>query len=193
MKEQLGKLASIQTGYSLRTRIEPKADGSLQAIQMKDLTDDSRVDCSQLVRIELEKVGEHHFARLGDLVLRSRGQNPKSALIDVDPGSAIVISPLLRIRIKDVRLTSEYLNWFINQKDAQAWLASRMMGSHGGMITKGTVEELEIEIPPREKQNLVVELAALSEREKSLMKELSNKKSDYVNAIILKYLKGERK
>ena len=65
MKSTLKDIASIQMGYSFRTRIESMDSGAVAVIQMKDLTDQNRVDCSALARVDMEKPKEHHLAKPG--------------------------------------------------------------------------------------------------------------------------------
>ena len=73
MKVALKDIASIQMGYSFRARLESMDSGAVAVIQMKDLTNQNRVDCSALVRVDMENPKEHHLAKKGDLIFRSRG------------------------------------------------------------------------------------------------------------------------
>ncbi|MDF9408817.1 hypothetical protein L7E55_10700 [Pelotomaculum isophthalicicum JI] len=105
----------------------PDGGGGYRAfavIQMKDLTVENRVDCSGLVRVEMEKLKDHHLVKPGDLFFRSRGQVTSSTILTDDPGKAVVAAPLLRIRVTSDFVMPEYLNWFISQEPAQAFLAA---------------------------------------------------------------------
>ena len=86
MKTKLKNLASVQMGYSFRSRLEPEQTGNIAVIQMKDLTEDNLVDHQSLVLIELNDFKEHHKVELNDLVFRSRGQTNTAALVDVSIG-----------------------------------------------------------------------------------------------------------
>jgi hypothetical protein len=165
--------------------------GEIAVIQMKDLTDRNRVDCSGLMRIDMEKVKEHHLVRPGDLVFRSRGLVTTSALLTEDPGTAVVGAPLLRIRVANKAIIPEYLHWFINQAPAQAFLASHAKGTAQQMIGKDALEKLEIAMPPLERQRAIVEVAALAEREQALMKKLAEKRKQYISACLLEMAEGE--
>lgn len=185
MKKRVKELATVQTGYSFRSRLEAVEDGNLAVIQMKDLLDSNTVSCDDLMRVDMEEK-EHHFVKKGDLVFRSRGQMATSAVLLDDPGKAVVAAPLLRIRVKrpDVILP-EYLNWYISQREAQIFLNSRAKGSAQKMISKRTVEELEVALPSVEKQKSIVELAALSAREQELLHALADKRARYVSAVLM--------
>jgi len=61
MKTELKNIASVLMGYSFRTRLDVKESGAVAVIQMKDLTDDNRVDCSNLARVDSAPPKEHHW------------------------------------------------------------------------------------------------------------------------------------
>ena len=192
MKIKIKKLATVQMGYSFRSRLEVAEGGSVSVIQMKDLHDDNTVDCDGLMKIDMEAVKEHHLARKGDLVFRSRGHTATSAVLLDDPGKAVVAAPLLRIRVTKLdKVLPEYLNWYISQRDAQIFLTSRAKGTVQKMISKQAIEDLEVALPSLEKQKNIVELATLSAREQTLLQQLSDKREQYISTVLMQFVKGE--
>ena len=192
MKMKIKKLATVQMGYSFRSRLEASEGGGVAVIQMKDLLDDNTVGCDGLVRINMEAMKDHHLAQRGDLVFRSRGSLTTAAVLLEDPGKAVVAAPLLRIRVtkKDLVLP-EYLNWYISQRDAQIFLTSRAKGTVQKMISKQAIEDLEVALPSLEKQKNIVELATLSAREQTLLHTLADKREQYISTILMQFAKGE--
>lgn len=191
MIAKLKDVTSVNMGYSFRSRLETSKAGNVSVIQMKDLTSENRVDCSTLARIDLENLKEIHFVKTGDLIFRSRGQVATSAILEENPGAAIVAAPLLRIRVTDERLRPEYLNWYISQPPAQIFFASHAKGTAQTMISKESLENLEIVIPPMATQVAITQLAALSEREQYLMKKISEKRDQHFAATLLQLAQGE--
>jgi len=192
MKLKIKQLATVQTGYSFRSRLEASSGGEIAVIQMKDLLQDNTVGCRNLVKIEMETVKEHHLTQKGDLVFRSRGQITSAAILLEDPGKAVVAAPLLRIRItKPDKILPEYLNWYISQRDAQIFLASRAKGTVQKMIGKQTIEDMEIYLPALEQQKNIVELAKLSARERTILGRLSEKRDQYISTVLMQLAKGE--
>ena len=181
---KLKNIAAVQTGYTFRTRLESLPTGSVAVIQMKDLSGD-RVDCSRLLRTEIDELKDNHRVRLGDLVFRSRGTVTTSAILLDDTGEAVVSAPLLRIRVTDEHCLPQYLNWFINQPPAQAFLASHAKGTAQQMISKEALDDMDIPLPSMEHQRTIVELAALSEKEQSLMNTLSGKRKQLVSTQLM--------
>ncbi|NLK84251.1 MAG: restriction endonuclease subunit S [Lentisphaerae bacterium] len=194
MKIKIKKLASVQMGYSFRSRLEPSEGGGVAVIQMKDLLDDNTVWCNDLIKIDMNGVKEHHLAQRGDLIFRSRGLLTTSAILLKYPGKTVVSAPLIRIRVTRLDMVlPEYLNWYISQRDAQIFLTSRAKGTAAQMIDKQVIENLEITLPDLEKQKNIVELAVLSAREQKLLNTLSNKRKQYIESVLAQIAKGERK
>ncbi len=192
MKKKVKEIASVQMGYSFRSRLEASEVGGIAVIQMKDLLDDNTVGCDDLVKIDFVAMKEHHFAQRGDLVFRSRGSLTTAAVLLEDPGKAIVAAPLLRIRVtkKDLVLP-EYLNWYISQRDAQVFLTSRAKGTVQKMISKQAIEDLEVVLPSLEKQKNILALATLSAREQTLLHRLADKREQYISTMLMQFAKGE--
>ena len=192
MKKTLNQIATIQTGYSFRRRLEVTLHGELSVIQMKDLQDDNTVNLDNLSKIDLIEIKKHHLAQKGDLIFRSRGFATTSAILLKDPGKAIIAAPLLRIRVKDSKIVlPEYLNWYMSQNEAQKFFTSRALGSIHKMINLQTIENLEIILPDLKTQKTIIELASLSLLEEKLNNQIAEKRKQYINAVLSKVLKGE--
>ena len=191
MKVKLENIATVQAGYSFRSRLELQDAGTVAVIQMKDLTSANRVDCSELARVDMEVPKEHHLVRPGDLIFRSRGLTSNSALLADDPGDAVLAAPLLRIRITNKKILPEYLNWYISQQPAQAYLTSCAAGTALKMISKQSLENMELFVPPLNRQRLIVELAAMEEEEQRIMKTLAEKRSQLISKTLLQIAQGD--
>lgn len=191
MKTKLREITSIQMGYSFRTRLESMGTGTIGVIQMKDLTVQNRVDCSGLLRIDIEKLKEQHLVKQGDIIFRSRGQATTSAILLDDPGKAVVAAPLIRIRVTDDSVLPKYLNWFINQIPAQTFLASYAAGTAQKMISKQVLKNLEVFIPSLARQRTIIELANLAEKEQQLIAQIVQKRRQYIALALIEHVKGE--
>ena len=192
MKITLKKLATVQMGYSFRSRLEAYEDGGVAVIQMKDLLDNNTVDCDCLTRINMEAMKDHHLAQRGDLIFRSRGSLTTAAILLEDPGKAVVAAPLLRIRVtRPDKILPEYLNWYISQRDAQRYFTSRQEGTSVNMVNRKQLEDMEVALPSLEKQKNIVELATLIAREQTLLHTLADKREQYISTVLMQFAKGE--
>ncbi len=183
MKYKLKDIALVQMGLSFRSRIEPDADGNVAVIQMRDLTEDNKLDYRTLTTVNINGIDERHLVECKDLVFRSRGRTTTAAIIDQEPGQAVVAAPLFLIRATSEKVLPEYLYWFINLPSSQAFLHSRATGTAMAMIGKSALDALEIPLPNLETQKQIVALADLLHKEQRLMRDLAEQKEKLVKAI----------
>jgi restriction endonuclease S subunit len=94
------------------------------------------------------------------------------------------------IRITDDTLLPKYAAWFLNHPDTQEFLKGKAKGTSMPSIKKADLEELEIPVPSLEKQQLIIQLGALSRREAELRHEILSKRQQIVNQQIINAIKG---
>ncbi|WPJ97775.1 restriction endonuclease subunit S [Coraliomargarita algicola] len=192
MPRCLKEIAQVQVGYSFRSRLEACAGGA-PVVQMKDLTWDDVVDCRELQRVEVGEVKDSQLLRLGDLVFRSRGMDMSPALMVDEPREAIILAaPLYRVRVNSVQeVLPEYLNWYLHQDEAQAYLASRIKGTAQKMVSKNSLEGLPVDLPDLPTQQVIVDMAALLQRELTLLEALSERRRALISTQLMQLAKGE--
>ena len=193
MKYKLKDIALIQMGLSFRSRIEPETDGNVAVIQMRDLTEDNKLDYRTLTTININGINERHLVKCKDLVFRSRGKTTTATIIDHEPGRAVIAAPLFLIRVTSENVLPEYLYWFINLPSSQAFLHSRATGTAITMIGKSALDALEIPLPNLETQARIVALADLLNQEQRLMKNLAEQKEKLVKAIQMRLVTESEK
>lgn len=191
MAVNLNQIASVQMGYPFRSRLERDNKGNVSVIQMKDITENGRFDSDNLIRINVNHIGERHLIKMGDIVLRSRGQTNKCALINKDTSVTVVTAPLLVIRIPGNSVLPAYLAWYINQTTTQNYLANHARGTSVPMINKQVVEQLPVTVPSVECQQKIVYLNDMVEKEQDLLKQLAMKREQYLSQLLMQLLQGE--
>lgn len=191
MGELLRDVAQVQVGYSFRSRLESCVAGVL-VVQMKDLGSDDIVDCGHLQRVELAEVKPSHVLQAGDLVFRSRGMDMSPALMVDEPREAIILAaPLYRVRVNsEQEVLPEYLNWYLHQDEAQTYLASRIKGTAQKMVSKNSLEGLPVELPDLPTQQAIVDMAALLQRELTLLDALSERRQALISTQLMQLAKG---
>ena len=187
---KLGEVASIRMGYPFRSRLEHDAMGAIAVVQMKDIDDASALHVEDAVRVQLADFREHHLIRPGDLVFRSRGRTNSVALVSADIGPAILAAPMLLIRPVDV--LPAYLLWYINLPATQATLAAQAEGTSVRMISKAALEALEMPVPSRRKQQLIVEVSVLAMAEQSLLEQIAQERKRLADGVLLRYARNAR-
>ncbi len=187
---KLGQVASIRMGYPFRSRLEHEATGDIVVVQMKDIDDASLLHVEDAVRVDLADVKEHHLIRQGDLVFRSRGRTNSVALVSADIGPAILAAPMLLIR--PVEVLPAYLLWYINLPATQAALAAQAEGTSVRMISKAALEELEVPVPSRRKQQLIADVSELAADEQGLLEQIARERKRLADGVLLRYARNTR-
>lgn len=187
----LKQIASVQMGFPFRSRLDSDNKGNVSVIQMKDITENGRFDSDNLIRTNLNHIEERHLIKMGDIVLRSRGQTNKCALVNKDIGTTVVSAPLLIIRVSSGAVLPAYLAWYINQPTTQNYLASHARGTSVPMISKQIVEPLPVTVPSIKCQRKIVELSDMAKKEQELLKQLAMKREQYLSQLFMQLLQGE--
>lgn len=177
-------------GYPFRSRLEHDATGAVAVVQMKDIDDASLLHVEDAVRVDLPDFNEHHLIRRGDLVFRSRGRTNSVALVSADVGPAVLAAPMLLIR--PVEVLPAYLLWYINLPTVQATLAAQAEGTSVRMISKAALEALEMPVPSRRKQQLIVEVSALATAEQGLLEQIASKRKRLSDGVLMRYARDTR-
>lgn len=165
---QLRDFCSIQSGFTPRGGLETRSKGML-AIQLGDVAPDTDLDVGSLSRIEKQGVSARHLVGAGDVLFRSRGAHAYAYALSADISEpAVAIMPLFIIRpVADVA-DPRYVAWYLNQPAAQRHFAGGATGSNLRMIGKPVLEEVDVDLPPLDKQTAIAELSSLAARERTL-------------------------
>lgn len=185
MITKLKNIASVQMGHTFRARLEQTPHGNVAVVQMKDLGKDNRLDDRKLVFVLMHTLKERQRVRQNDLIFRSRGMNNTAALVDREPGHAIVAAPLLHLRVHNPSVLSGFLCWFINLPTSQSFLQSQATGTAMRMIGKKALESLEVQIPDISIQQRIIELGRLADREQTILESLAVKRKRLVENKLL--------
>jgi len=201
MRQRIDKLVDIQIGYQFRERLTMGSHGTHQVIQVKDIDElnDHRLVASSLYRATPKTDTGKYEVTNGDVVFLSKGRRNSATLIEglaqdlpllhpdgrqetvrmptIVAGYFFILRPLID------NLSPDYLAWAINAPPAQTYLRSVASGSAMPFIPKQAFAELEIDVPPTDRQRLIVELHRLARRESVLLRQLEQKRSELTAAI----------
>lgn len=190
---KLGEIASINTGYPFRTKIERDPEGTVGVIQMKDIDGYNRLDLSDVYKVKLEEdLSEKHLLQQHDVLFRSRGVTNTTALVTEKIQPYVAASPLIIIRVKSSHVKPAYLVWYLNHPLGQKQINRVAGGTSQLMVSKSALAEIVIDLPPLATQKVIAEIAALSQREQQLMEELAQKRKLYMDAVLMQKAVGKR-
>lgn len=181
----LGQLADVQMGYPFRSRLMHDPVGNIAVVQMKDIDDANQLREDEAIQVTLPIGKEHHLLQPGDLLFRSRGRSNGAALVIHGIRPSVLSAPMLLIRPHGV--LPEYLCWFINAPATQSLLAALSEGTSVRMISAEALKALDVPVPPPSRQARIVEIAALAEREQTLLSEIAGQRHRTTHHLLMRH------
>jgi hypothetical protein len=184
--QQLSHVCTIQSGYTVRGRLDPAEHGNVLALQLRDIASNGSIACGNLTRMQLNPVPDKYLLCRGDVLFRSRGERTTAAVIDVsfeDP--ALAVLPLMILRPNPQLLSGAYLAWTINQEPAQRHFEEEAQGTSLRMVSRATLEKLQIAVPDLETQQRILQVDALAERERELAQQLTLKHYQLIHRVLV--------
>lgn len=173
---KLKDIAEIFSGHTVRGRVENDPLGNIYAIQLKDLANHYSEITDFPHLIKASGVPQHQLLQKGDILFVSKGANNLALVFDkIYP--AIATSVFFFVRINNRHVDPDYLAWFINQDKAQGYLHTGKEGTMITNITKQTLENMEIKLPPIATQKRMMEIHKLWLRELSISETILKRKS----------------
>jgi len=177
MHLKLSEIAQIISGFSFRTAMETVNKGNYFVVQARDIVEvNQTIDLHKLSKIEFNSKSTSPLLKDSDILLSARGVEVggfKAAIYFGEDYTVVASSSLYVIRIEDSRIIPEYLLYYINSSRGQKTLRNIMMGATVKTISKKEISDIEISVPPLEKQKLIVgTISNMSEQTKLMQKKI---------------------
>lgn len=183
--EKLGSLATVAPGYQFRGGISHDPSGDASVIQIKDIRGSGEVDWSSLERVDASKVKEAYFAQADDVLFACRGSNNVSFHIDTQPPQVVVPNFFYIVRVNNGRVYPAFLNWYLHQRPARRQIERARRGTSISMISREGFSDIEIPLPPLERQKQIAELGKLIEKESELLAQLNQRKRELMESLLI--------
>ena len=178
--EKLGSFAEIKSGYAFRSAILNDSDGRLAVVQPKDIISGGG---NGFIHVKSGTVPDHHIIDRGSVLVTNRGTF--CARVFNERFKAITPSGVFVVWLHpDAGITPEYLAMYINSEIGQRQIASKQESMTVPALTVRQMQELEIPIIPREKQDLLSKAFNTSQRCKDVLSELQKQNKSLMNQII---------
>lgn len=190
MLNKLSDITDIYPGQPIRDRIVNEANGDHLIVQIKDADRDSGINQKTLYRIHLRGRTGPRLVKKGDLLFVSRvfrGSLPYSVLVDADIPNLVAAPTFHILSVNKDRVRAEYLHWFINSEaNGGRFFKQNAMGSSVLNIPKNVLSEMEINLPPLQKQDRFIKLIQAAHREKEIMQTLVERRRAFMDGILNK-------
>jgi restriction endonuclease S subunit len=181
---KLKEIATINSGYSFRTKVQNNPTGNTYVIQMRDIAEDRFGIESTPNKVDGGSINEKHLLQQGDILFMGKGANNFAVCYDEKFKPAVAASAFFMIRPDQGKVNPKYLCWYINNNRAQAFIESNRAGSYIPNVNKSVLEELEIMLPPMKLQNTIAELSQLTVKEHDLLGQIRDKRELLMNTIL---------
>lgn len=169
---KLNEIAEIRAGHPFRGSVPEDVNGRVSVVQIKDVDLAGNIYWEGLTKTRLEGRKEPDWIKNGDILFVARGTKIVAAYVDDVPGFCVCSQYFYLIRITSEEILPEFVAWQINQQPAQTYLTKSAEGSAQVSIRRSMLENLNIVIPPLERQQTIVALARSAQRERELLETL---------------------
>jgi restriction endonuclease S subunit len=194
MKQKIKDIAEIQIGYQFRGRIETVPDGTHKVIQIRDFDEFHNLRVADLYKVTLKYDAERYMVNKGDILFLARGHRNYAIPIKDSLEDTIAASYFFILRLRNKNILPEYLAWFIKQAPAQAYLHNiARRGTHMPMVPKSAFEDMPVNIPDIKTQKTIIELDNLLVKERSLLNQLQEKRTQFIKTVCLNAVKKKEK
>ncbi len=187
MKFSLKNIANISSGIYRK----PNLSGNIIYLQAKHFNEAGNiVDNGELPRdIKSDSKLARHILFDKDILFAAKGVRHFAYLYDVSIGTAVASSTFFVIRLKQGNnhdIIPDFLHWYLNHPVTQALLKTYAMGSSVLSVSKKALSDIEIPVLPINNQKKILQIHALWQREKSLNKQILDKKEQLYQSILFK-------
>lgn len=186
---KLKTIANIYSGVTIRTKVRNDIAGDTYVIQMRNIN-------AAFTKIEKQphKVNnsfpEYSFLQKGDVLFMAKGPNNYAIPYDGALGKAVAVSFFFVLRPLP-NLDSTYLAWYINSPFGQRQIHRGKEGTKITSITKRTLSDLKIQLPPLRQQKQIAMIYQLQLKEKELIQQIQEKRSLLVEQQLGAFIKHE--
>lgn len=188
---QLGQIAEIRTGYTLRQGLDKADTGETPIVQMSDF--------EALREGHIEKVNTTNMRirypewvlQEEDLLMKGRGNDLVPIVIHKVFQGALFTHPLLRMRINRELALPGYIAWVLSLSHIQSQLQRLTAGTLLQMLKIDHLKGLELSLPSLDRQHKIQEIVQLMNQEQKLLSHIKTKRKQLVSCSIEKLLHEE--
>jgi type I restriction enzyme M protein len=178
-KVPLEKLARIRSGVTFRNPGEELGAGDLNVVQVRSIESGPRFSRAAFGRAKDAENLTDHILQDGDVIFRARGSRLEAIVWQSSGPKAVAGAPLLVITPDPSRLLPHYIAWSINcdYRVRRQILSSARGSTTVQAVTAADLKQLELDCPPLDMQQRVVEVEQLKQQMARLEAEVARKRT----------------
>ena len=181
MKTKLKQITSIQTGVFA----QPIQKGKIVYLQAKHFDENGELAQTLYPDLEANNKINKHLLQKGDVLFAAKGTKNFAAWYENDEMPAVASTSFFVIRLNNTNILPGYLTWFLNHPDTQIILKGYARGTSIASISKAVLSELEIPIPNLQKQQVILKIFKLRNKEKNLKQQIENLREKEIQHLLI--------
>ena len=184
---KLEEIAQVMIGVLAKRENSENGKKTYSLFSLKNYEENQNYE-----KIKTDKDLSDKLAQKGDLLFRLLYPN-KVIYVDKEIEGLLIPSQFCIIRTKKEKMNSIVLKWYLENKNTEAELNSRITGSIIKTITIANLKTLDIPNVSMEEQEKMSKLITLWEEEKEITKKIIEEKENLYNVYLYKMLEqGEK-
>lgn len=192
---QLGEIAQIKTGLVLsrkKAEIEYDVKATYKLLTLRNISEDGLIENETFDEFTSnDDLDDHYFTEEGDVLMRL-SQPYTSVFIDKNHTGLLVPSYFAIIKVNEKKLLPQYVAWYLNTMNVKKELERSQAGSRIPSTNQNAIRNIPIVLPPISKQEVLMELYQLYQREKLLYKKLIEEKELLFQGVTQQLLGGRK-
>ena len=185
MELTIGRIASIRTGIFAK----PDRAGECVYLQAKHFDDNGVLSSSLYPDLEINKQRAKHLLKSGDILFAAKGTKNFAALFGPDNPPSVASTMFFVLSNFDSVLLPEYLVWVLNEPSTLNVLKHSAQGTSIVSISIDVLSDLEINVPPKAKQKLILEVSGMARKENELRSKIAELRQKLIQQEINNALK----
>jgi len=179
---KLNEVASVQSGYHSRLRIEPLEDGSHFLFQARDVDVHSlNYRADTLIRFSPVMSRKDWILKMGDILFMARGTRNFSIQLKQIPDAVLAAACFFIVRAMNEVVVPGYLCWYLNQAPVEQYLGRHSgRGVHMPVVRRSVLENIEVPVPSLEIQQKIMQIDELMREEQDLLSRLTEERKKLV-------------
>ncbi|MDQ0157929.1 restriction endonuclease subunit S [Robertmurraya andreesenii] len=190
---QLGEIAQIKTGLVLsrkKAEFEYDEKARYKLLSLKNIGEDGVIVNESFDEfISNDDLDDHYFTVAGDVLMRL-SQPYTAVYIDKNHTGLLVPSYFAIIKVNEAKVLPQYVAWYLNSLNVKKELERSQAGSRIPSTNQHAIRNIPIMLASISKQQILIELFQLHQREKILYKKLVEEKELLFQGVTQQILGG---
>jgi len=164
LKTKLGEISEVQSGIYANT----VNNGNVIYLHARHFDEKGNLVAELNPDLHLDDIAPNHLLIPGDILFAAKGQKNFATVFEPHNPPSVASTSFFVIRLTDNEILPGYIAWFLNQPKSKTLLKETAKGTSIPSIRKPDLQNLPVDIPSLEKQQLILQIAGLMVKEEEL-------------------------